>query len=153
MQAWLTVNQHVIPASSQDTVGAVLSQLKGPKAGPFAQVHLMQAAQGTYMWEHLVNDVEGLFHTTNKKDWTCKELHELKQGKLPIDDFIMKWEALYLQAEVDDSHAVELLEQNTAPGMITRIFQEGKQMEDLIDYLKEIQRVGSARESLKFIMG
>ena len=49
MQAWLTVNQHAIPVGSQDTVGTVLSWLKGPKAGPFAQVCLMQAAQGTYM--------------------------------------------------------------------------------------------------------
>ena len=90
---------------------------------------------------------------TNKKDWARKELHELKQGKLPTDDFIMKWKALYLQVEVDDLHMVELLEQNTAPGTIARIFQEGKQMEDLIDYLKEIRRVSSARESLNFIMG
>ena len=68
MQAWLTVNQHAIPAGSQDTVGAVLSQLKGLKASPFTQVHLTQAAQATYTWRHLVNDVEELFHTTNKKD-------------------------------------------------------------------------------------
>ena len=94
-----------------------------------------------------------MFCTTNKKDWARKELCELKQGKLATDDFIVKWEALYLQAEIDDSHAVELLEKNIVPGTIARIFQEGKQMEDLIDYLKEIQRVSSARESLDFIMG
>ena len=105
------------------------------------------------MWNRLVNNVEGLFCTTNKKDWTRKELCELKQGKLPTDDFIIKWEAPYLQAEVDDSHMVELLERNTAPGTIARIFQEDKWMEDLIDYLKEIWRVSSARESLDFIMG
>ena len=153
MQAWLTVNQHAIPAGSQDVVGAVLSQLKGPKAGPFAQVCLTQAAQGTYTWDRLVSDVEGLFRTTNKKDWARKELQELKQGKLATDNFIVKWEALYLQAEIDDSHAVKLLEKNTAPGTIAWIFQEGKRMEDPIDYLKEIRRVGSARESLDFIMG
>ena len=153
MQAWLMVNQHAILAGLQDTVSTVLSWLKGPKAGPFAQVHLMQAAQGTYMWNQLVSDVEGLFCTTNKKDWARKELRELKQGKLATDDFIIKWEALYLQAEIDDSHVVELLEKNTAPGTIARIFQEGKWMEDPIDYLKEIQRVGSAKESLDFIMG
>ena len=101
----------------------------------------------------MVSDVEGLFCTTNKKDWARKELRELKQEKLPTDDFIVKWEALYLQAEVDDSHAVELLERNTVPDMIAKIFQEGKWMEDLIDYLKEIQRVSSAGESLDFIMG
>ena len=153
MQAWLTVNQHAIPTGSQNAVSAVLSQLKGLKAGPFAQVCLMQAAQGTYTWNRLVNNVEGLFCTTNKKDWARKELCKLKQGKLPTDNFIIKWEALYLQAEVDDSHAVELLERNTAPGTIARIFQEGKWMDDLIDYLKESQRVSSARESLDFIMG
>ena len=86
----------------------------------------------------MINDVEGLFHTTNKKNWTRKELRKLKQGKLPMDDFIVKWEALYLQAEVDDLHTVKLLERNTAPGTIARIFQEGKWMDDLIDYLKEI---------------
>ena len=101
----------------------------------------------------MVSDVEGLFRTTNKKDWARKELRELKQGKLTTDDFIIKWEALYLQAEIDDLHAVELLEKNTALGTIAQIFQEGKRMEDPIDYLKEIRRVGSARESLDFIMG
>ena len=147
------VNQHAIPAGSQDTVGTVLSQLKGPKAGPFTQVCLTQAAQGSYMWNRLVNNIEGLFCTTNKKDWARKELCELKQGKLPSDDFIVKWEALYLQAEIDDLHVVELLEKNTAPGTIARIFQEGKWMDDPVNYLKEIQRVGLARESLDFIMG
>ena len=76
-----------------------------------------------------------------------------KQGKLSTDDFIMKWEALYLQAEVDNSYTVELLKRNTVPGMIARIFQEWKWMEDLIDYLREMRRVSSARESLDFIMG
>ena len=51
------------------------------------------------------------------------------------------------------SHAVKLLERNTTPGKIARILQEGKQMVDPIDYLKEIWRVGLARESLDFIMG
>ena len=153
MQAWLTVNQHAIPAGSQDAVSAVLSWLKGLKAGPFTQVRLTQGAQGTYTWNQLVSDVEGLFRTTNKKNWARKELCKLKQGKLATDDFIMKWEALYLQVEIDDSHTVELLEKNTTPGTIARIFQEGKWMEDPIDYLKEIQRVSSTRESLDFIMG
>ena len=82
-QAWLKVNEHTIPEGSQDAVGAILSQLKGLKVGPFAQVHLTQAAQGFYMWTELVRDVEGLFQTTNKKDWARKELCELKQGKTP----------------------------------------------------------------------
>ena len=101
----------------------------------------------------MVSNVEGLFRTTNKKDWARKELRELKQGKLATDNFIVKWETLYLQAEIDDSHVVELLEKNTTPGTIARIFQEGKWMEDPIDYLKEIRRVGSARERVNFIMG
>ena len=105
------------------------------------------------MWNQLVNDVEGLFHTTNKKDWERKDLHKLKQGKLPMDNFIVKWEALYLQAEIDNLHAIELLERNTTPGTIARIFQEGKRMEDPIDYIKEIWRVSLARETLDFIMG
>ena len=90
MQAWLTVNQHAILTGLQDAVSAVLSQLKGPKAGPFTQVRLTQVAQGTYMWNRLVSDVEGLFCTTNKKDWARKELCKLKQGKLATDDFIVK---------------------------------------------------------------
>ena len=136
IQAWLTVNQHTIPAGLQDAIGTVLSWLKGPKAGPFTQLHLMQVAQRIYSWNKMVSNIEGLFQMTNKKDWARKELQELKQGKLPTDDFIMKWEALYLQVEVDNSHTVELLKRNTAPDTISRIFQEGKQMEDLIDYLK-----------------
>ena len=41
-QAWLKVNEHAIPAGLQDAVDIIISQLKGLKAGPFAQVHLMQ---------------------------------------------------------------------------------------------------------------
>ena len=52
-QAWLKVNEH--------TVGAILSWLKDLKAGPFAQVHLTQVAQGTYTWTRLVSSIEGLF--------------------------------------------------------------------------------------------
>ena len=73
-QVWLKVNEHAIPEGSQDAVRAILAWLKGPKAGPFAQVCLTQAAQGFYTWPELVRDVEGLFHTTNKKDWARKEL-------------------------------------------------------------------------------
>ena len=62
------------------------------------------------MWTRLVSDIKELFCTTNKKDWARKELYKLKQEKLPMDDFIVKWEVLYLQAEVDDSLMVELLE-------------------------------------------
>ena len=101
----------------------------------------------------MVSDIEGLFHIINKKDWARKERYELKQGKIPTDDFIIKWEALYLQADIDDSHMVELLERNTTPGTITRIFQEEKWQDDPLQYFKEIRRVGSARESLDFIMG
>ena len=61
IQAWLIVNFYAIPPSSADAIGAVLSQLKSPKAGPFIQVYLTQAAQGTYTWTQLVNGVEGLF--------------------------------------------------------------------------------------------
>ena len=107
-QAWLKVNKHAILAGSQDAVGVILSWFKGLKTGHFTQVCFTQATQGIYEWDHLVCDVEELFQ---KK-------------------------ALYLQAEVNDSHAVELLERNTMPGMIARIFQEGKWMENLIDYLK-----------------
>ena len=152
-QAWLKVNKHAIPEGSQDAIGAILSQLKGLQAGPFAQVRLTQVAQGFYTWPELVRDVEGLFCTTNKQDWARKELCKLKQGKTPTDAFIVKWEALYVQAEVDNSHVVELLECNTVPGTIAKIFQEGKRMEDPLEYLKEIRRVSSARESLDFILG
>ena len=69
MQAWLMVNQHTIPTGSQDAISTVLFWLKGLKAGSFTQVHLMQVAQGTYMWRCLVNDVEELFYMINKKDW------------------------------------------------------------------------------------
>ena len=146
------VNQYTIPASLQDAVSAVLSWLKGPKAGPFAQVCLTQVAQETYNWTQMVSNIEGLFHTTNKKDWARKELQELRQGKTPTDNFIVKWKALYLQADIENSYAVDLLERNTVPDIIARIFQERKWQDDPLQYLKEIRRVSSARESLNFIM-
>ena len=135
IQVWLMVNQHMIPAGSQYTIDAVLFHLKGPKVGPFAQVHLMQVAQENYSWDQMVSNIEELFYTTNKKDWTRKELCELKQEKILTDDFIVKWEALYLQADINNSYMVELLERNTMPGTITRIFQEGKCYDSLFSLL------------------
>ena len=88
-QAWLKVNEHAIPASSQDAIGTILSWLKGPKAGPFIQVHLMQVAHRTYKWDQLIWNVEGLFWMTNKKDWASKELWELNKENFPL--MISSW--------------------------------------------------------------
>ena len=44
---------------------------------------------------------------------------------MSTNTYIVKWKALYLQADIDNLHACELLEKNTAPGTIARLFQEG----------------------------
>ena len=43
MKGWLNINHYVIEEGSYNAVIAVLSQLKGPKAGPFAQVQLQKS--------------------------------------------------------------------------------------------------------------
>nr|WP_205127004.1 hypothetical protein [Oceanobacillus profundus] len=151
MRAWLKLNEHAIAPESHEAVLAVLSRLKGAKAGPFAQTRITKGT--AYTWATLVSDVEGLFRTTNQVDWARSQLRSLVQGKMSTDDYIVKYEALYQQAAIDESHAISILETNTRRSIIAQIFREDKRSPVLFTYLKEIRRVGAAQEALDFVMG
>src|SRR6266576_539439 len=67
IKGWLYVNRRSITPESPDAVMAVLSRLKGPKAGQFAQTRLKRGDE--YMWNQLEYEIENLFRATNMKDW------------------------------------------------------------------------------------
>ncbi|RTR35484.1 hypothetical protein EKG38_24685 [Shewanella canadensis] len=58
MRAWLKLNEHAIAPESHEAVLAVLSRLKGAKAGPFAQTCITKGT--AYTWAELVSDIKGL---------------------------------------------------------------------------------------------
>jgi len=65
MKDWLMVNSAAITPGSYEAVVTVLSYLKGLKAGVFAQIRLQQG--WTYNWNMLVDEMKGLFRSTNQK--------------------------------------------------------------------------------------
>src|SRR6266576_2556066 len=93
MKGWLHINRRSIAPRSNDAVMAVLSRLKGPKAGNFAQVRRARGEE--YTWQRLENEIEHLFRATNMKDWATDQLNKLTQGNTPTDDFLVRWESLW----------------------------------------------------------
>ena len=148
IKAWLMVNSSTITPGSYEVVVAILSQLKESKTAVFAHIHLQQEC--AYDWLTLVDEVEGLFHSMNQQDWAKEQHKKYYQDTSPTNDFIIKWEAMYQQAGIDDLHAVDLLEKNVHGSIITQIFREGKWNPA---YLAEIHTIGMAQESLDFIRG
>ena len=66
------------------------------KGRGFVQTRLQQGQ--AYNWNTLVDQMEGLFRSTNQQDWAKEQLRKYYQGVSPTDDFIIKWEAMYQQA-------------------------------------------------------
>ena len=93
IKAWQPESHLTMHTNTDKPVHAVLSRLQGSKAGSFARTHLeILNNRGTYTWGQLCGELENLFWPANQKDWAQKKLRELKQGRMPIDEWIIKFE-------------------------------------------------------------
>ena len=80
-----------MPTNTDKPVHAVLSRLEGPKAGSFARMHLeMLNGRTPYTWTRMYTELEELVRPANQKDWARKKLRELKQGRMTINEWIIK---------------------------------------------------------------
>ena len=149
VKAWQSENHLAMPANTDKPVHAVLSRLKGSKAGSFARTHLeIMNTGGMYTWGQLCGKLENLFRPANQKDWARKKLRELKQGMMLIDEWIIKFETYSQLAQLNQGQLIDIIEQNIDPTIIQKIIKEDTRPTDLADYLTRF--LGSAGSSSRY---
>ena len=152
VKAWQAENHLAMPANIDKPVRAVLSCLEGPKAGSFARTYLEILNSGTaYMWARMCGELEELFRPANQKDWARKKLRELKQGRMMIDEWIIKFQTYSQAAQLDQGQLVDIIEQNIDSSIIRKIIEEDTRPTDPADYLTKVQKIGQKRQLTQFL--
>ena len=119
VKAWQAENHLAMPANTDKPVHTVLSRLEGSKAGSFARTRLeILNSKTAYTWARMCSELEELFRPANQKDWAQKKLRELKQGKMTIDEWIIKFQTYSQAAQLDQGQLVDIIEQNIDPSII-----------------------------------
>ena len=152
VKAWQAENHLAMPTNTDKPVHTVLSHLEGPKAGSFARTHLEILNSGTaYTWAHMCGELEELFHLANQKDWAKKKLRELKQGRMTIDEWIIKFQTYSQAAQLDQGQLVDIIEQNIDSSIIWKIIKEDTHPTDPADYLTKVWNIGQKRQLTQFL--
>ncbi|EGO19181.1 hypothetical protein SERLADRAFT_443228 [Serpula lacrymans var. lacrymans S7.9] len=110
LQIWIKANWDTF-ADDFEIATAVLSQLKGPVAGQYAQA------------EH---------------DWVCQQICSFKQGSMRTDDYATRFLALSIQGGLGNEHAVELLERNVNPRIAEQIYLQDTRSNNLALVAEEV---------------
>ena len=132
-----------MPTNTDKPVRAVLSRLEGPKAGSFARTRLEILNSGTaYTWACMCSELEELFHPANQKDWARKKLRELKQGRMTINEWIIKFQTYSQATQLNQGQLVDIIEQNIDLSIIRKIIKEDTCPMDLADYLTKVWNIG-----------
>ena len=147
VKAWQAENHLAMPANTGKPVRAVLSCLERPKAGSFARTRLEILNSGAaYTWTCMCGELEKLFHPANQKDWARKKLRELQQGRMTIDEWIIKFQTYSQAAQLDQGQLVNIIEQNLDPSIIRKIIEEDTCPTDPADYLTKVRNIGQKRQ-------
>ena len=150
MRTWLMINETTIPKESWDATAAVLSRMKGPRAGTFATQRLAKGRD--YTWDRLVRDIQQQFRPAAKPDWALAKLWGLKQGGMRIDDFVDQFQKLALEAGIADTHATNILEQNLDPDIRDAVVRnERRDVHNLEGYLDAVRDEGHLIETARFL--
>ena len=111
VKAWQAENHLAMPANTDKPVRTVLSRLEGSKAGSFSRTHLEILNSGTaYTWARMCSELEELFRPANQKDWAWKKLRKLKQGRMTINEWIIKFQTHSQAAQLDQGQLVDIIE-------------------------------------------
>ena len=125
VKAWQVENHLAMPANTDKPVRAVLSRLEGPKAGSFARTCLeMLNSRTAYTWTRMCMELEELFRPANQKDWARKKLRELKQGRMTIDEWIIKFQTYSQATQFNQGQLINIIEQNIDSSIIRKIIEE-----------------------------
>ncbi|EGO04157.1 hypothetical protein SERLA73DRAFT_148789 [Serpula lacrymans var. lacrymans S7.3] len=120
-------------ADDFEVATAVLSRLKGPVAGRYAQVRLQECyTAGVWpTWDDLKVEIEKYFKPQAERDWECQQIRSFKQGNMRTDNFITWFLALSIQGGLGNEHAVELLEHNVNPHIAEQLYLQDMRSDDL----------------------
>ena len=152
VKAWQAENHLAMPTNTDKPVRAVLSRLEGPKAGSFARTCLEMLNSGTaYTWTRMCTELEEHFHQANQKDWAWKKLRELKQGRMTIDEWIIKFQTYSQAAQFDQGQLIDIIEQNIDSSIIRKIVEEDTRPTDPADYLTKVRNMGQKRQLTRFL--
>ena len=91
-----------------------------------------------YTWAQLCREMEELFRPANQKDWARKKPREFKQGCLPIDEWIIKFQTYSQSAQLNSGQLIDIIEQNIDPSIIRKIIEDDTRPTDLTDYLNKV---------------
>ena len=146
VKAWQAENHLAMPGNMDKLIRAVLSRLEGPKAGSFARTRLEMLNTGmAYMWAQLCRELEELFRPANQTDWAWKKLRELKQERLLIDEWIIKFQTYSQSTQLSLGQLIDVIEQNIDPSIIRKIIEDDTRPTDLADYLNKVRAIGQKR--------
>ena len=141
-----------MPANMDKPVRAVLPHLEGPKAGSFTRTRLEMLNSGAaYTWTHMCTELEELFRPANQKDWAWKKLRELKQGRMTMFEWIIKFQTYSQAAQFDQGQLIDIIEQNIDTSIIRKIIEEDTCPTDLADYLTKVRNIGQKRQLIRFL--
>ncbi|EGO00652.1 hypothetical protein SERLA73DRAFT_71648 [Serpula lacrymans var. lacrymans S7.3] len=147
LQIWVKANWDAF-ADDFEVATAVLSQLKGPVAGQYAQVRLQECyTAGVWpAWDDLKVEIKKYFKPQAERDWACQQICSFKQGNMRMDNYVTRFLALSIQGGLGNEYAVELLECNVNPRIAEQIYLQDTQNENLALAAEEVRQVGRAME-------
>jgi len=99
---------------TDDRITAILAHLRGGVAGIYAQWKLdkLNKELGTQDWDDFVKELKTTFSDKTKTADAGWKIETFKQGKKNIADFIIEFEALAMNVDTDELHAIFLLKKN-----------------------------------------
>ncbi|EGO19059.1 hypothetical protein SERLADRAFT_443596 [Serpula lacrymans var. lacrymans S7.9] len=154
LQIWVKANWDAF-TDDFEVATAVLSRLKGPVAGRYAQVRLQECyTAGVWpTWDDLKKEIEKYFKLQAERDWARQQIRSFKQGNMRTDDYVTRFLALSIQGGLGNEHAVELLERNVNPCIAEQIYLQDTRNENLALAAEEVRRIGRAMELYQMHQG
>ncbi|EGO26744.1 hypothetical protein SERLADRAFT_436564 [Serpula lacrymans var. lacrymans S7.9] len=154
LQIWVKANWDAF-ANDFEVATAVLSRLKGPVAGQYAQVRLQECyTAGVWpTWDDLKIEIEKYFKPQAERNWAHQQICSSKQGNMRTDDFVTQFLALSIQGGLGNEHAVELLEQNVNPHIAEQLYLQDMRSDNLSQAVEEVRKIGRAIELYKMHQG
>ena len=99
---------------TNDRITVILAHLRGGVVGIYAQQKLNELNEelGTQDWDDFVKELKTTFSDKTKAADAEWKIEMFKQGKKNTANFIIKFEALAMKADIDELHAIFLLKKN-----------------------------------------
>ena len=161
IKIWMQVSMQ--RATDAEVAAAVYSQLTGPKAGCWAQVHLdhcmavahaLAAAPAGHnlpaawpTWGDLAAEIEGFFLPRNNREWARAQLLRLRQGlRQRINEFLAQFKALKVQSGCPDEYAQDLLKRAVSRKILEQVYLQAVTRDTYLNLCDLVHDMGRAQE-------